>query len=138
MRRCLGTIGRRDLLRTGLAGISSLGLADLLRVEGRAAGNDSPGGKSMILLWLWGGPSHMETCDLKPDAPSEYRGEFRPIPTNVPGVEISEHLPLLSRLADKFSLVRSLHHDSPGHVNATHTLLTGQPGEAIETPPFEP
>jgi hypothetical protein len=92
----------------------------------------------MIVLWLWGGPSHMETFDLKPEAPSEFRGEFRPIPTNVPGLEISEHLPQLAGLADKFALIRSCHHDSPGHVNSTHTVLSGYPGEAVETPPFQP
>ena len=92
----------------------------------------------MIVLWLWGGPSHMETFDLKPDAPAEYRGEFRPIRTNVPGIEISEHLPRLATLADKFTLVRSLSHGSNGHVNSTHTLLTGYPGEVMESPPFKP
>jgi hypothetical protein len=80
----------------------------------------------------------METFDLKPNAPSEYRGEFRPISTNVPGIEISEHLPLLARHADKFAIIRSLHHDSSGHVNSTHTLLTGHPGEVMEAPPFRP
>lgn len=136
--RCPGTLTRRDFVRTGLVGLSSLGLADLLRIECGAATPSSGGGKSMILLWLWGGPSHMETFDLKPEAPSEYRGEFRPIPTNIPGIEISEHLPQLARHADKFALVRSLHHDSPGHVNSTHTMLTGYPGETVETPPFHP
>jgi len=137
MNRCLGTFGRRDFVRTGLIGLSSLGLTDLLRLESQAARSTSSA-KSMILLWLWGGPSHMETFDLKPEAPTEYRGEFRPIPTTVPGIEISEHLPKLARLADKFAIVRSLHHDSPGHVNSTHTIMTGYHGETIETPPFEP
>ncbi len=139
---CPGTFSRRSFVRSGLAGLTSLGVADLLRAESSAASNasssPSPRGKSMIVLWLWGGPSHMETFDLKPDAPSEYRGEFRPIDTNVPGIQISEHLPLLARHADKFALVRSLHHDSPGHANSTHTMLTGYPGETIETPPFTP
>ena len=134
--RCLGTANRRDFVRSGLVGLSALGLADLLRLQSQGA--PSAPQRSMILLWLWGGPSHMETFDLKPDAPSEYRGEFRPIPTNVPGIEISEHLPLLAKLADKFALVRSLHHDSPGHVSATHTMLTGNVGDVVETPPFEP
>jgi uncharacterized protein DUF1501 len=137
MQRCLGTLGRREFVRTGLLGLSSLGLADLLKLQGHAATGTGKA-RSMILLWLWGGPSHMETFDLKPDAPSEYRGEFRPIPTNVPGIEISEHLPKLSRHADKFALVRSLSHGSPGHVNSTHTVMTGYVGETIETPPFEP
>lgn len=133
--RCPGTFSRRAFLRSGLAGLCSLGLADLLRLEAAAPPSR---GKSMIVLWLWGGPSHMETFDLKPDAPAEYRGEFKPIRTCVPGVLISEHLPRLAKVADKFALVRSLHHDSPGHVNSTHTLLTGYPGEAIEKPPFRP
>jgi hypothetical protein len=80
----------------------------------------------------------METFDLKPEAPLEYRGEFRPIPTNVPGIEISEHLPRLAPLADKFALIRSVSHESPGHVSSTHTLLTGYPGNVVETPPFHP
>jgi hypothetical protein len=126
-------------LRSGLAGFCSLGLADLLRLESAAASAGSrPGPKSILVLWLWGGPSHMETFDLKPDAPTEYRGEFRPIRTNVAGLAISEHLPRLARLGDKFALIRSLHHDSPGHVNSTHTLWTGYPGELIEAPPFRP
>src|SRR4051794_36430172 len=139
-RRCPGTLGRRAFLRAGLAGLTSLGLADLLRLESRAAaaGAAPSGRKSMIVLWLWGGPSHMETFDLKPDAPAEYRGEFRPTRTNVPGLDLCEHLPRLARLADQFALIRSLHHDSPGHVNSTHTVLTGYPGEPVESPPFRP
>lgn len=137
MNRCQGTLGRRDFLRTGMLGLGAFGLADLLKSQTSAGANDLSG-KSIIVLWLWGGPSHMETFDLKPNAPSEYRGEFQPIPTNVPGIEISEHLPQLARLADKFALIRSLHHDSPGHVNSTHTMLTGYVGDAIENPPFHP
>ena len=77
--RCPGTMGRRVFLRTGLAGLCSLGLADLFRWESRAVGAGRPGtsDKSIIMLWLWGGPSHMETFDLKPGAPSEYRFEPR-------------------------------------------------------------
>jgi hypothetical protein len=80
----------------------------------------------------------METFDLKPEAPAEFRGEFRPIRTNVPGITISEHLPRLARVADKFALIRSCHHDSPGHVNSEHTLMTGYPGDLVEAPPFRP
>jgi hypothetical protein len=139
---CPGTLPRRSFLRAGfagLAGAAGLSLSSVLRGQAQAAASgELTSNKSIIMLWLWGGPSHMETFDLKPDAPREYRGEFRPIPTKVPGLEISEHLPLTARLGDKFSLIRSLSHDSPGHVNSTHTLLTGFPGEAIETPPFRP
>lgn len=138
--RCPGTLSRRAFLRSGLLGFGSLSLAGLLRGESRAAstGKATANQKSIIVLWLWGGPSHMETFDLKPQAPSEYRGDFRPIRTNVPGIEISEHLPRLARLADKFALIRSCHHDSPGHVNSTHTLFTGYPGELMEAPPHRP
>src|SRR5262249_41773281 len=128
--RCPGTLPRRALLRTGVAGAAGLSLASLLRAtavagtESRSPASD----KSMIVLWLWGGPSHMETFDLKPDAPLEYRGDFRPIRTNISGIELSEHLPLLAGLADKLALVRSLSHESPGHVSSTHTLLSGYPG----------
>src|SRR4029450_6907476 len=73
-----------------------LALGDLVGAEARAGSVQSAASdKAMIVLWLWGGPSHMETFDLKPEAPQEYRGEFNPIATNVPGIEISEHLPLL-------------------------------------------
>jgi hypothetical protein len=131
---------RRAFLRTGLTGLSSLGLADLLAAEARAGVPVSAGsaGPSMIVIWLWGGPSHLETFDPKPEAPAEYRGSFGAIATNVPGVFITEKLPRLARLADKYCLVRSCAHDSPGHVNATHTVITGYPGDPIETPPFTP
>jgi uncharacterized protein DUF1501 len=134
--RCPGTLGRRAFLRSGLAGLWSLSLSDLLRLESQAAEPSSR--KSILVLWLWGGPSHMETFDLKPEAPAEYRGEFRPIRTSVSGVEICEHLPLLAKQAHRFALVRSCHHDSPGHVNSTHTMLTGYPGEPQEIPPYKP
>jgi hypothetical protein len=131
-------MGRRAFLRSGLVGLCSLGLPDLLRLEAAAPNRSRTSPKSILVLWLWGGPSHMETFDLKPDAPAEYRGDFRPIRTNVPGIQICEHLPRLARQADKFALIRSLHHDSPGHINSTHTLLTGYPGELVEAPPYRP
>jgi hypothetical protein len=134
--RCPGTLSRRAFVRAGLGGLWSLGLSDLLRLQ--AAGSAPASSKSVIVLWLWGGPSHMETFDPKPDAPSEFRGEFKTIPTNVPGLRVSEHLPRLARVADKIALVRSLSHGSPGHVNSTHTMMTGYPGELAEAPPFRP
>ena len=137
--RCPGTLSRRSFLHAGTA-LGGLGLPGLLRAQAQAANADQAtrSDKSMIVLWLWGGPSHLETFDLKPEAPLDYRGDFRPIRTNVPGIEISEHLPLIASMADKFSLVRSLSHDSPGHVNSTHTLVTGYPGDLVETPPYQP
>ncbi|MEX1231405.1 MAG: DUF1501 domain-containing protein [Planctomycetaceae bacterium] len=134
---CPGTLSRRQMLRVGSSTLAGLTLADLFR--GEALANASTASKkSVIVVWLWGGPSHMETFDLKPGAPLEFRGEFDPIPTNVPGLMISEQLPLLAQQADKWALVRSLSHESNGHVNSTHTLMTGYPGVPIEMPPYQP
>ena len=140
LQRCPGTFGRRRFMQAGLTGLWSLGLADLLKLEAQAAavGKAPSRQKSIIVLWLWGGPSHMETFDLKPEAPSAYRGEFNPIKTNVPGIEISEYLPRLARLADQFALIRDVHHGSTGHANSSHTMMTAYPGERVEVSPFKP
>src|SRR5262245_38146458 len=102
-------VSRRNFLKIGAFG-AGLTLADVLR--GRA-GATVPAGrssrpKSAIMIYLPGGPSHMDMYDLKPDAPSEFRGEFRPIATNVPGVQICEHFPLQARMWDKMAAIRSL------------------------------
>src|SRR6185503_19185611 len=81
---------------------------------------------SVILLWLDGGPSHMDLYDLKPEAPAEIRGIWNPIHTNVPGFDISELFPLQAKIADKFSIVRSLHHDTGDHYTGGHWMLTGR------------
>jgi hypothetical protein len=140
--RCPGTIARRGFLRVGFSALGGLGLADLLRLQShsaeRSGSRSGPNDKALIVIWLWGGPSHMETFDLKPTAPTEYRGEFRPISTNSPGLAICEHLPRIAQLGDRIAILRSLGHESPGHVSSTHTLLTGYPGEVNEMPPFQP
>jgi hypothetical protein len=138
--RCPGTLPRRAFLSAGVAGAAGLTLSNLLAAQARAAAKSggAASDQAMIVLWLWGGASHMETFDLKPEAPLEYRGEFSPIRTNVPGIEFSEHLPLLAGMADRLTIVRSLGHDSPGHVSSTHTMLSGYPGEVAEAPPFQP
>src|ERR1700757_5128683 len=103
-------ITRRGFLRIGAFG-AGLTLAELLRLRALAgmAGN-SPAStpKSAIMIYLPGGPSHMDMYDLKPEAPPEFRGEFKPIATNVPGVQICEHMPLQARMWDKLAVVRSL------------------------------
>src|SRR6266540_2683228 len=131
--RAARRMSRRELLRAGGIGLLGLSLPQLLRARA-ALGADRPmmgesfgRAKSCILLFMWGGPAHQDTWDLKPDAPLEYRGEFRPVSTNVPGIEICEHFPLLARRADKFCLVRSMTHDNADHTRSTHFLLTGQP-----------
>jgi len=99
-------ISRRDFLRIGGLALGGLSLTDILALEARAGvrGNH----KAIIMVFLPGGPPHQDMFDLKPDAPSEIRGEFKPIKTNVPGIEICEHLPRIARMMDKFALVRSL------------------------------
>jgi hypothetical protein len=98
-------------------------LAQLLASEAQSPAADRE--FSVILLWAGGGPSHIDMFDLKPDAPAEYRGPFRPIETNVPGIEITERLPNLARLADKFAIVRSLFHNRNEHSGGTGRMLSG-------------
>jgi hypothetical protein len=81
---------------------------------------------SVILLWIDGGPGHMDTYDMKPEAPPEYRGIWRPIKTNVPGMEVTELFPLHAKVADKFSVIRSMHHNNGDHFTAGHWMLTGR------------
>src|SRR5262249_36007736 len=95
---CEGTLPRRAFLRTGLTGLCSLGLGDPLRIQARALSVNPAAGPSMIVIWLWGGPSHLETFDPKPEAPAEYRGAQCAIATNVPGIQITERLPLLAKV----------------------------------------
>ncbi len=99
-------ISRRSLLKLGALGLGGLTLPGLLRAE--AAAGTGSSNKAIINIHLGGGPSHQDMFDLKPEAPREFRGEFNPIKTNVPGLEICEHMPLLAKLADKFAVIRSL------------------------------
>ncbi len=126
-RYCDG-VSRRSFLQLGVAGMASVGLAGVLRA--RAASADSAGVKdaSVILIWLDGGPSHMDLYDMKPQAPAEYRGIWKPIRTNVPGLEVTELFPKQARVADKFSIVRSLHHGTGDHFTGAHHMITGRPG----------
>jgi hypothetical protein len=125
-RYCDG-FSRRSFLQIGLTGMASLTLPQILRAKASAAQSGQPKkDTSLILLWLDGGPGHMDMYDMKPEAPAEYRGIWRPIPTNVPGFEISELFPLQAKVADKFSIVRSLHHDSGDHFTGGDWMLTGR------------
>jgi hypothetical protein len=131
-RYCDG-VSRRSFLQLGVAGMASLSLADVMRAKAAISGEGSAGSRkakdaSVILLWLDGGPSHMDLWDMKPDAPAAYRSIWQPISTNVPGIEISELFPKKARVADKFSIIRSLHHDNGDHFTAAHLLLTGRGG----------
>src|SRR4051812_18958499 len=93
-------ISRRDVLRVGALAFGGLTLPDLLRLRADAA---TGRGKSVIMIWLRGGPSHIDSYDMKPDSPAEIRGEFSPIATNVPGIEICEHTPLQAQIMDKLA-----------------------------------
>jgi hypothetical protein len=104
-RYCDG-ISRRSALKLGIMGAAGLTLPGLLRAE--AAAGIGSSNKALINIHLGGGPSHQDMFDLKPNAPREFRGEFNPIATNVPGIEICEHLPLLAKMADKYAIIRSL------------------------------
>lgn len=132
--RCVGPPNRREWLKLGGLSLGALAvgaqpsLAGLLEAAEQTATADKD--FSVILFWANGGPSHIDLFDLKPDAPAEYRGPFSPIRTNVPGVEITELLPRLAKLADKFALVRSLCHERNEHSGGTHRFLTGYASRA--------
>src|SRR5438128_36863 len=117
---------RRDFLRAGAlsAGAVGLSLADLAHLQ---TAPSRSGDINCILLFLVGGPSHLDTWDLKPQASSEVRGPFRPIRTNVPGVEICEHFPLMAARADRYAIVRSVHHtEAPIHETGHQLMQTGR------------
>src|SRR5437588_730364 len=118
-------LSRRSFLQLGVAGMASLGLADVLRARATA---NSRRDNAVILLWLDGGPSHLDLYDMKPGVPVEYRSYWRPIRTNVPGLDITELFPKQAKVADKFSIVRSLYHDSGDHYTGGHIMLTGRAG----------
>jgi uncharacterized protein (DUF1501 family) len=122
-------VSRRSFVQLGVAGLASLGLPGLLRLKEASARSGNPSKDTrVILIWLDGGPSHMDLYDLKPDAPAEYRGMWRPIRTNVSGMRISEMFPKQAKVADKFSIVRSIWHNDGDHFGGAHRMLTGRPG----------
>src|SRR5262245_23408036 len=120
-------LSRRRFLALGVAGMASVALPELLRAKEQSAGNGLPTrDTSVILIWLDGGPSHMDLYDMKPDAPEEYRGIWKPIRTKVPGFDITEMFPRQATITDKFSMVRSLHHDTGDHFAGGHRMLTAK------------
>ena len=127
LQRCSGPVSRRSFLEVGGLSVLGLGMSDFLRYKAQAetsgiASKDT----SVIFIWLPGGLPHMETYDMKPEAPSEYRGDFRPIRTNVPGIEVGELLPMHAKIADKFSIIRSIHHEFADHGGAHKRMMTGR------------
>lgn len=123
-RYCDG-LSRRSFVQLGIAGMAGAGLSGVLRAKALSAESGRPAkDTAAILVWLDGGPSHLDLYDMKPEAPAEVRGIWNPIPTNVPGIEISELFPRQAKVADKFSIVRSLHHGTGDHFAAGHRTLT--------------
>ncbi len=120
-------VTRRDLLQAGTIGLMGLSMADVATWRAEAAERQAslPKPKSVIYLFLTGGPSQHDTFDMKPDGPAEYKGEFHPIATNTPGIHICEHMPMLARRSHMWTLVRSLTHKENGHDKGTYVMLTG-------------
>jgi len=132
---------RREVLRAGLTGFTGMSLATVNRLRAAAAAEQetNPDEKTaVILVWLRGGCSHLDTFDPKPDAPSEYRGPFQPINTRVPGMELTELLPKLATCSDRYSLLRSVAHDAGGHPAGSLRVLSGDPDRADKPGPEMP
>ena len=128
-RNCDGST-RRDCLRLGLGGLVGGGLVGALRSIGTGAENVATPTKKIkacILIWMDGGPTHYETFDPKPDAPSEIRGEYPAIDTKVPGVHFSKHMRRLAGIADKLAIIRSIRHNQGNHGAGNHYMMTGAP-----------
>src|SRR5206468_2402569 len=132
--RCDG-VSRRDFLHLGALSCLGLSLADLFRFQALPGSPDPKRDLSCILIWLDGGPSHLETFDPKPDAPIEVRGEFKSISTSVAGIQICEHLPRTAKIVREVALIRSLTHELGNHDTGSHYLLTGhRPTPVVQYP----
>lgn len=124
-RRCTGPVSRRDVLQVGLGGFTSLSLPGMLRLRAESPRPGPASRTAVIMVWLPGGCSHIDTYDPKPDAPSEYRGPFQTIATRLPGVRFTELLPRQAAIADKFTLVRSMSQTAAGHPAGSMQMLSG-------------
>src|SRR5438552_14338713 len=135
-------LNRRDaMLRMGQLGVGALTLPTLLQAAIPSPPTPLPQGarggrraKSCILLYLWGGPPQQDMWDMKPDTPDGIRSAFRPIQTNVPGIQLCEHLPQLARHADKIAMVRSVTHSSTVHEPSVYYTLTGKQNNSLVVP----
>ncbi len=129
-RTCQG-ITRRGVLQVGASSVLGLSLADLLQLRSEAAAPVAGSAKSVLMLWLWGGPAHLDTWDPKPNAPMEFRGPFSAIPTRVPGVRVCELFPKVAQWTDRLAILRSLHTGSNDHGIAGTIGLTGSIAGAV-------
>ena len=139
---CAGPMSRRWFLRAGTLGLTGLTMADVLRLQAAQGKPSGAPDTAVIYVWLAGGPPHLDTYDMKPEAPEEYRGQFRPIRTNVPGIEVCELLPLHAKCADKYTLIRSIAHTFSDHGGGSKHLMTGRlpatPTETVNDAPSVP
>lgn len=134
---CSG-VNRRSFLQAGATAMAGLSLPNLLNLEAQGAYDQSKAKiKNCITLFLVGSPGHVDTWDMKPDAPDDIRGKFKPIDTNVPGIQICEHFPLMARMMDKVALIRSIHHKTgASHENGQRWMMTGHDFNAANPHPY--
>lgn len=141
-------MGRRALLQAGALGSLGFGLSDFFAGTRSASAGPFPSdlavrakpAKACIFMFMWGGPSQLDTFDLKPNAPEEVRGPFKPIATRVPGLQLCEHFTKLASHTDKLAVIRSMTHDDPAHLSSGHATVTGQLAPVLKsdaTPPSE-
>lgn len=131
-------LGRRDFLKVGMLSTLGLGLSEYFAMgEASAKGLDNGSATSAILIWMGGGPSHLDTFDLKPGAPVEIRGQFKPVATSANGIQISEHLPRIGKVMDKAAIIRSMTSPEAAHERGTHYMMTGfQPLPGFGVPSY--
>lgn len=132
--RCSGPMSRRSFLTIGTLGITGLSLGEVMKLRAAQGKASAAPDTSVIFIWLAGGPPHLDMYDMKPDAPEEYRGPFRPIRTNVPGIDVCEHMPLHAKCADKYNVIRSIAHTFNDHGGGSKRVMTGRlPATPTET-----
>src|SRR5699024_9931557 len=135
-RNCEG-VSRRDVLKVGALSAFGLSLPQFLAMRSAEAAGTGAKAEACIVLWLAGGPSHVDTLDPKPDAPAEFRGECTAIGTGVSGIRISEHVPLTAKEMDKFAIIRSLTSTIGAHEQASEYMMTGfKPLPVLEYPSY--
>lgn len=120
-------VSRRDCFKLGLGALCGAGFVDMLRLQAKASDGSAAAARSCILIWMDGGPTHYETFDPKPNAPSEIRGQFQPIQTRTTGVQFSQHMQRLAAISGKLAIVRSIRHDQGNHGAGNHYMMTGAP-----------
>jgi len=120
-------MGRREFLRAGSLGLFGLSMSQMWQAQAAKKETLKGKAKACILLFMWGGPAQQDTWDMKPNAPAEYRGDFKQIQTTIPELQVCEHLPRLAQRAHKLAVIRSMTHNDVNHTTATHHLLTGRP-----------